>query len=200
MFGKYILNHDFITKLKNIKIKNQYWINNLSESEIKLLYSMTNFLSECVSTQIRRIYIINYLTNIQYCPVCGKEILRIDSINQKLTVFCSTDCKKSQIGKNIISSKQTETCIKKYGKDYYKKIKSNKTDIEKDDIKQKREETNIQRYGVKNPFELNTTKQKIKETNIQKFGVTSYTKTTEYKERVKNTNIQKYGVPNVSLK
>lgn len=46
-----------------------------------------------------------------------------------------------------------------------------------------RKQNNLDKYGVENIFQLDSTKKKIKDTSIDKYGVTSYTKTEEYRSR-----------------
>lgn len=85
----------------------------------------------------------------------------------------------------------------------------------------KLEENNMQKYGVKNVFELKITKDKLKNTNLQKygvenpsqsilikkkkevtimknFGVSCAFKSKDIQEKIKETNIKKYGFANVS--
>jgi hypothetical protein len=67
-----------------------------------------------------------------------------------------------------------------------------------EDEKIKRHETkkatNMEKYGVENPMQLDSTKEKIKTTNHEKYGVGHYSQTDEYKEKIKQTSLEKYGV------
>ncbi|MCK9477617.1 MAG: hypothetical protein M0R46_17005 [Candidatus Muirbacterium halophilum] len=58
----------------------------------------------------------------------------------------------------------------------------------------KTEINNIQKYGVKNVFQLEKTKEKIKETCLEKYGVDNVSKSKEIKEKKENTCKEKYGV------
>lgn len=75
------------------------------------------------------------------------------------------------------------------------------------DVQSKREATIMDRYGVVNPWQMDSTKklirdkwphskEKRKSTFIEKYGVDSYSSTVEFKTRRKNTWIEKYGVDN----
>lgn len=59
------------------------------------------------------------------------------------------------------------------------------------------EETNVEKYGVKNPFQSEEIKEKIKDTNLKRYGHTSHTKSDKYKEKIKHILIEKYGTDNV---
>lgn len=60
------------------------------------------------------------------------------------------------------------------------------------------QKSNLEKYGVKNISELDSTKRKVKDTNISKFGKDYYSQTDEFKNRVRETCIEKYGVDNPS--
>lgn len=62
-----------------------------------------------------------------------------------------------------------------------------------DSIKTKIKDTLNEKYGVDHPMYLDETKYKIKETCLERYGETNYTKTDEYKEKTIKTNLQKYG-------
>ena len=63
-----------------------------------------------------------------------------------------------------------------------------------DSIKEKIKETLNEKYGVDHPMFLDETKEKIKETCLERYGETSYNKTEEFKKKVINTNLEKWGV------
>jgi hypothetical protein len=63
-----------------------------------------------------------------------------------------------------------------------------------DSIKEKIKETLNEKYGVEHPMFLEDTKNKIRETCLYKYGETSYTKTKECKEKIIKTNLKKFGV------
>ena len=58
----------------------------------------------------------------------------------------------------------------------------------------KREENLINKYGVKNVFQLDSTKEKAKQTIQKKYHVEYITQNDDIKNKIKNTNKNKYGV------
>ena len=62
-----------------------------------------------------------------------------------------------------------------------------------DSIKEKIKETLNDKYGVDHPMFLEETKNKIKETCLERYGETSYNKTDEFKKKTIKTNLEKYG-------
>ena len=65
-------------------------------------------------------------------------------------------------------------------------------------VKTKSKETLIEKYGVEHPMHLEATKDKIKDTCLKKYGKTSYTKTKEFNEVTKKVCMKKYGVDHSS--
>ena len=60
------------------------------------------------------------------------------------------------------------------------------------------EQTNLNRYGVKNAFQVKEIKDKYKKTCIKRYGVDHFSKSENYKNKYKQTCINRYGVSNVS--
>jgi hypothetical protein len=58
----------------------------------------------------------------------------------------------------------------------------------------KLEKNNLEKYGVKNVFQLESVKQKIKKTNTEKYGVDNPSKSEDIKKKKKETFSKKYGV------
>ena len=124
---------------------------------------------------------------------CGKE-LRFVSHSVGF-VFCgparSCVCAKQQV---------SEKC---------KKSKNSLTEDQEIAIRAKREKTNIERYGVKNPFELEKVKAIVRgsntparapevnerriKTNLSRYGVSNAALNTEVKRKTQETNIERYG-------
>jgi very-short-patch-repair endonuclease len=88
-------------------------------------------------------------------------------------------------------------CGEPYDKAYSHYTKSNKSIVNKDCCKnctnKKTNEIVKIKYGVDNPFQMESTKEKIKQTNTEKYGVENYTQTDEYKQKMIDTNRKKYG-------
>ena len=79
--------------------------------------------------------------------------------------------------------------------DYNKTTKNNTLKYAcKDCGSLKQKDLCLEKYGVSNPFEIESVKNKIKGTNLERYGVDNYTKTDEYKEKTKKTNLEKWGV------
>lgn len=51
----------------------------------------------------------------------------------------------------------------------------------------------LDKYGVKNPFQIEEVKNKIKQTNIDRYGVEFISQNKDIKEKQKQTNLKKYG-------
>lgn len=66
-----------------------------------------------------------------------------------------------------------------------------------DSVKKKIKQTNLEKYGVENPSQSDEIKAKVRETCIEHYGTSSHFKSEEIKERIRQTNIEKYGVPSV---
>ena len=64
-----------------------------------------------------------------------------------------------------------------------------------DSVKEKIKETNLKKYGVENPSQSDEVKSKVRETCIEHYGTSSHFQSEEIKERIRQTNIKKYGVP-----
>lgn len=51
----------------------------------------------------------------------------------------------------------------------------------------------IKKYGVANPFQLESVKEKIKKTNIERYGVDNPAKSQKVWDKIKATNLERYG-------
>ncbi len=140
------------------------------------------------------------------CPVCGNRCKFI-GFNIGYTNHCSISC--SALDKDVLFKKKN-TCIEKYGKEFYsqtneRKDRITKTSMEKygtshpfksKEVRDKIEKTNIIKYGSKNVFQSELIKDKIKETNLKNLGVENPTQSEIIKNKVKETNLKKLGVEN----
>ena len=64
-----------------------------------------------------------------------------------------------------------------------------------DSVKEKIKQTNLEKYGVENPSQSEEVKAKVRETCMEHYGTSSHLQSKEIKERIRQTNIEKYGVP-----
>jgi hypothetical protein len=56
------------------------------------------------------------------------------------------------------------------------------------------ETTNLERYGVKNPFQNEYIKEKMRVTNLERYGVSNPVHNEDIKEKMRVTNLERYGV------
>ena len=56
-----------------------------------------------------------------------------------------------------------------------------------------RKQSMFKKYGVVNPFQLESVKEKIKKTNIERYGVDNPAKSQKVWDKIKATNLEKYG-------
>ena len=137
------------------------------------------------------------------CPVCSKRC-KFQKFNLGYCKHCSYKC--TQLDKET-QIKIKETCIERYGKEYYTqtdeyKERYEQTCLEKYGVthsskskivKEKVKETNQERFGVDCSFQSDDIKKKIKETCIERYGKEHYTQTQEYKEKSSKTCLKRYG-------
>lgn len=64
-----------------------------------------------------------------------------------------------------------------------------------DSVKEKIKETNLERYGVEYIAQSEEIKTKVRETCMEHYGTSSHFQSEEVKERIRQTNMEKYGVP-----
>jgi hypothetical protein len=58
--------------------------------------------------------------------------------------------------------------------------------------------TCLEKYGVKNPSQIQSVREKVKQTCLNKYGVEYTTQVEEFKEKTKQTCLEKYGVEYIS--
>ena len=119
------------------------------------------------------------------CPVCGNRC-KFTKFNKGYHIYCSKKC--SYKSKDRLT-KCKNTCLEKYGVEFYSKT---------NDYKEKTIKTCLEKYGVKNVFQSEEKKQKIKNTLKEKYGAEHALQIDEFKQKAKETTIKKYGVENYS--
>lgn len=124
--------------------------------------------------------------NIRYsfCPKCR--------INRKKCSNCGTE--HFRVGVSC-----SKTCAEKLKKiSYLKSCGTEHNFSKKSKSREKFEDKLLQKYGVKNVFQLNEVKEKIRNTFFEKYGVDHIFKVKEIinkiKERRKSIYLEKYGV------
>lgn len=99
------------------------------------------------------------------CVVCGKEFHVLD-VQSYVPQTCSDECRWILSKAHVDNEKMVDTLKK----------------------------TMMDKYGVENAMDLQSSKDKIVATNREKYGADYYTQTDEYRQKVKQTNLEKYGV------
>lgn len=87
------------------------------------------------------------------CKVCGKPVKFNGTIDKPYNTFCSNNCYKSKEGQEIYWKKYKETCLNKYGVEYY---------VQTSNFFKSREKTFIDNYGVSYTQKLDKVKEKQK--------------------------------------
>ena len=116
------------------------------------------------------------------CPVCGKILSKTHK------VFCSIECKNSEIGRRIIGLKFKMAAIRLYGVDNVSQCSQ---------IKDKKKQSSLKRYGTVTPLQSEEVKEKIKETNLKKYGVENVSQNESIKKKKVKTTKEHYGVENI---
>ena len=125
------------------------------------------------------------------CPTCGKESI-FDTHKNKYKKYCDYKCLNNNEEKK---NKNIQTLLSRYGVVNISQL---------NEIKERVKQTCIDKYGVKNPYNLHIDKSietrknnkeinKQKETNIEKYGVDNVAKNNEIKNKIKTTCVKKYG-------
>ena len=124
-------------------------------------------------------HFLNDVYTIPVCKTCGNPVtFETQKGLWGYRTYCSGSC--GLHNKEIIS-KRLNTCLEKYGAEYYTQTEQYKRNCEL-------------KYGVNNFFKTDEFKKKAQETNIEKYGKDYYSQTDEWKDKVKDTCMIKYGV------
>jgi len=139
------------------------------------------------------------------CPECGSPTTYIDKWQNAYKKYCSEECKKKGIIKNI-----EKTSLNKYGvsnvnklrsirnkiKKTNKKIYGNSCPMQNSNIQKTIRENNLKNLGVELPFQSNKIQKKGTKTRKEKYGVEYTYQSQKLLEKIKQTNVIKYGMPN----
>lgn len=170
--------------LSKDELINEFFINNkfnikkfksLDNNDIRKI-SLLNYYKN--SSSLREIYtrLKNNWDNIPVCPVCGKQLIWLDSKN-RFQNHCSISCATKDIN---VQKKKQQTCLQKYGV---------KHAIQNKSIKEKVKQTCLQKYGVEYVLSSNIIKSKAAETKLKKYGSKTYNNSNQ----TTYTCIKKYG-------
>lgn len=161
----------------------------------------TNWLDNDTGISIRINCIIKGFKSKPICPVCKNEHQLWNKVDQIFRKNCSSDC-SHRSEETIAHMKHTK--LERYGDKNYTNIEkqlattSAFSDDKWNEITTKRKETCLERYGVENGAQLDSSKLKAKETCVDLYGVDHHSKTSKWKNLIKSINLEKYGVNNVS--
>lgn len=106
------------------------------------------------------------------------------------------------------AEKCKKTCLQKYGTESHnqnKQVKENKINsckkkygvdnpFQLESFQKKRIETSLKKYGVEHHLQNKSILQKQHITNIEKYGHAIAVQSAEIQDKIKNTNLEKYGV------
>lgn len=102
----------------------------------------------------------------------------------KNDIFCIQKCIicDSYANYNDKNIRYNITCCKECKSTYDNTLRVEKT-----------KKTNIEKYGVENVMDLDSSKEKIKNTNLERYGIENVSQDKEIQLSIKNTNLEKYG-------
>jgi hypothetical protein len=147
----------------------------------KEICSVTPWIEDTSRKSLReRDYCIKHnLKDFPKCEICSGKT-KFSRSNNRYSTTCSKECKKI-----IVKNKVKETCLERYGVEFY---------LQSEDIKEKTKETCLKKYGVENPQSSKEVKEKIKETNLERYGVEYASQSEEIREKSKQTCFNHFGV------
>ena len=138
---------------------------------------------------------------------CNQIIeVKINELTKTSIALIKLKCDNCEIKKEITFKNYTSYGYAN-GEYLCRKCKLEKNNLEKygvknvfqiKEVKEKIKETNLEKYGVENPSQSKDIQKKIKETNLEKYGVEYFLQSEDVHNRIKETNLEKYGVENVS--
>lgn len=137
----------------------------------QMVKQYTSFLPETTTLRERLYCIVNNITTLQLCPVCGTQ-LKIKSTG-KLEYFsyCSREC--AYQSKQRTENKK-QTMLQRHGVEYTG---------QSEELRKKMQQTCTQRYGVENVFQDNEMQQTIRKQNRKRYGVENVMFVPEVKEK-----------------
>lgn len=146
----------------------------------EFIMNWTKFLSNDIKKFTTRIYYaMNLLTDYPKCEICGKPVVKdVYRINRPCLNFCSKKCQfvkfKETFAKNhngIDNSWKISSVISKIQKKRMNNL---------DQILDKMQQTCLERYGSKNPFQVEQFKEKAKQTLKSRIGYEHLQQSPEY--------------------
>ena len=143
--------------------------------------------------------------NIKFyvCSIKQLKILKENNISGEIGEIVDFPINLLTINSHRIVKAKCSMCgeIKEMTYQKYNVCTRNQTDEyccnKKECINYKREKRMMEKYGVKNTFELQDTKDKMKITNLERYGCENPHQNEEVKKKAEETNLVVYGCKNV---
>lgn len=125
-----------------------------------------------------------------HCLYCGKET-KFTNLVHGYSMYCRNGyCKcMHKYGVNNpakseeVKKKAKETAMRNHGG----------FGLASPEIKKRVQQTNIEKYGVKSPFEAKEVQEKIKQTNLDRYGAENVFASEYGKQKIRETNLEKFG-------
>jgi len=146
------------------------------QSYFKAIFEHTSYLPFNVTFKERIYHILFMLEKKPLCKLCLKFSVFKD-LNKGYSLYCNLCYRKDPLFKQKIKQSNTQTY-----------------NLQKEEIINKIEQTNLQRYGIKDPNQLQWMKDNIKKTNLQKYGVEYNQQNKNIRRKTEQTNLRKRGV------
>ena len=143
-----------------------------------------------------------------YNPIKCNQIIevKIDELTKTSVALIKIKCDNCGLEKEITYKNYTSYGYIN-GEYLCKKCKLEKNNLEKygvknvfqiEEVKEKIKKTNLDKYGVEFISQNKEIQNKIRETNLEKYGVEYFLQNKEVHDRIKETTLEKYGVENIS--
>ena len=123
------------------------------------------------------------------CPYCKKET-KFLNLTEGYAKTCNRYCSNmykygvdNPAKSEVVKKKAKETAMRNHGG----------FGLASPEIKKRVQQTNIEKYGVKSPFEAESVKEKIKQTNLDRYGAENVFASEYGKQKIRETNLEKFG-------
>lgn len=125
-----------------------------------------------------------------HCLYCGKE-MKFTNLVHGYSMYCRNGyCKcmhkygvDNPAKSEEVKKKAKETAMRNHGG----------FGLASPEIKKRVQQTNIEKYGVKSPFEAKEVQEKIKQTNLDRYGAENVFASEYGKQKIRETNLEKFG-------
>ena len=122
-------------------------------------------------------------TELTYKCKCG------NNYTKKLLNICKTFAICSDCSEKNRDIKKKQTCLDKYGKEYY---------LQTQEAKDKFKKTSLDKYGKEHYQQTQEARDKFEKTCLEKYGKKHYQQTQEARDKFEKTCLEKYGTKHPS--